>query len=295
MNISKKALMSVLMALTSLVAMAQPYYHVMKQDGSYLTEEAMYDSKNYKIKIDMNKPKPKDAIGGEITIERYHKCKCHNIQLQTSFYFTNKGNVYYDSGLHFEKSQLDYSHGKNHIGLFRWGKTLNECLYGRSFRLYFADLDGETFYFAKSKNLKNIDGTGQWYLLSSCEWDYVCKHLGEYGWTVDDKTCYLIDTTPGKSLLRTIQTEHKGEKKMTREEFEFYEDKGLVCLPASGLARNYNNTYYPGSYGYYWSDTPSLGSIEHAWCMTFGPNSADIWGDYRSESYALRLVKKGIR
>ena len=31
MNISKKAIMSFLMALTSLVAMAQPYYHVMKQ------------------------------------------------------------------------------------------------------------------------------------------------------------------------------------------------------------------------------------------------------------------------
>ena len=291
MNISKKALMSFLMALTSLIAMAQPYYHVMKQDGNKLTEEAMYDGGTYKIKIDMNKPKPKDAIGGQITIEYSTKCKCHNVSTPTNFYFTNKGNVYYDRGLHFEKSQLDYSHSSNHIGLFRWGRYLDDCLTGRSFRVYWNST--QTFYFANPKNLRNIDGTGQWYLLSSCEWDYVCKNLGECGWTVDGKTCYLIDTTPGKSLLRTIES-IKGEKAMSREDFEYYENKGLVCLPASGWARNYNNTYGHGYSGYYWSSTPSLNSIEHAWCMQFNSWTADIWGDYRSESYALRLVKSAL-
>lgn len=42
MNISKKALMSFLMALTSLISMAQPYYHVMKRDGSNLIEDTVY-------------------------------------------------------------------------------------------------------------------------------------------------------------------------------------------------------------------------------------------------------------
>ena len=59
MNISKKALMSVLMALTSLVSMAQPYYHVMKRDGINQTEEATYNAKNYKIRVDMGEPSPK--------------------------------------------------------------------------------------------------------------------------------------------------------------------------------------------------------------------------------------------
>ena len=36
MNISKKALMSFLMALTSLIAMAQPYYHIMKEENGKL-------------------------------------------------------------------------------------------------------------------------------------------------------------------------------------------------------------------------------------------------------------------
>ena len=93
MNISKKALMSVIMALTSLVSMAQPYYHVMKRDGINQTEEAVYDAKTYKIKVDMNKPRPKDAIGGEITIEGYN---CDYSPLKRSFYFTKHGNVYYN-------------------------------------------------------------------------------------------------------------------------------------------------------------------------------------------------------
>ena len=77
---------------------------------------------------------------------------------------------------------------------------------------------------------------------------------------------------------------------MSKEDFEYYEAKGLVGLPATGLARNYNNTYYHGNYGCYWSCTPSRNSIEHAWRLFFSSNNADVLGDFRSESYALRLV-----
>lgn len=42
MNISKKVIMSFIMALTSLISMAQPYYHVMKRDGSNLIEDTVY-------------------------------------------------------------------------------------------------------------------------------------------------------------------------------------------------------------------------------------------------------------
>ena len=106
MDISNKAIMSVLMALTSLVAMAQPYYHVMKREGIILTEEAAYNAKNYKIRVDMEKPRPKDAIGGRITIENYD---CH-ISPKRSFYFTKNGNGYYNESegkFHFEKSRGD--------------------------------------------------------------------------------------------------------------------------------------------------------------------------------------------
>ena len=159
MNISKKALMSVIMALTSLIAMAQPYYHIMKQDDGKLTEEAMYDGQTYKVKIDMEKPvekpvekpedvKPECAIGNKITIP---SCGLP----YKSFYFTNKGNIYYDASkrkLFFEETQLDYPkiYSENHRGHFRWGKSLSECLGNGS--SYYSESNpprNSDFYFAK--------------------------------------------------------------------------------------------------------------------------------------------------
>ena len=42
MNISKKMIMSFIVALTSVVAMAQPYYHIMKEINGRLIEETKY-------------------------------------------------------------------------------------------------------------------------------------------------------------------------------------------------------------------------------------------------------------
>ena len=53
MNISKKAILSFIMALTSVVSMAQPYYHIMKDVNGKLTEDTVYNGKDYNIKIDM--------------------------------------------------------------------------------------------------------------------------------------------------------------------------------------------------------------------------------------------------
>ena len=130
MNISKKAIMSVLVASTSLVAMAQPYYHVMKREGIILTEEAAYNAKNYKIRVDMEKPRPKDAIGGRITLEHYD---CDKSSLKRSFYFTKHGNVYYNNSegkFYFENSQLDYPrrYSKDHCGHFCWDSNLEGCI-----------------------------------------------------------------------------------------------------------------------------------------------------------------------
>ena len=69
MNISKKAIMSFIVALTSLVSMAQPYYHIMKEENGKLIEDTVYNGKDYNIKIDMvNEDKPDDAIGNKITV-----------------------------------------------------------------------------------------------------------------------------------------------------------------------------------------------------------------------------------
>ena len=243
MNISKKAIMSVLMALTSLVAMAQPYYHVMKREGIILTEEAAYNAKNYKIRVDMEKPRPKDAIGGRITLEHYD---CDKSSLKRSFYFTKHGNVYYNNSegkFYFENSQLDYPrrYSKDHCGHFCWDSNLEGCIDVKSYVLN-TNATETYFYFADPANLPKLKedlGNEEWAVLAACEWSYVCENLGEYGWKVDGKTCFLIDATPGKSLLTELRRKNNGNTSdLSIEEFKALEPQGLVCLPASGLLKN---------------------------------------------------------
>ena len=299
MNISKKALMSVLVALTSLVSMAQPYYHVMKRDGSNQTEEAVYDAKTYKIKVDMIKPRPKDAIGGRITLEDYD---CH-ISPKRSFYFTKHGNVYYNKSedkFYFEKSQLDYPTKPNntdHIGHFSWGRDIDECT-KRVTSLGWPDAKETDFYFANPEYLPKLKedlGNEEWAVLSSCEWAYVCSYLGECGWKVDGKICYLIDTTPGKSLLTELRNKNNGNTSdLSIDEFESYESRGLVCLPASGLLKG-SSIYSQNFTGIYWACTPSKDTssgVESGACdMTFRPSEANVYsGPHRSLGYAVRLV-----
>jgi len=297
MNISKKALMLFIVALTSVISMAQPYYHIMKDVNGKLTEETGYNGKDYNIKISMEGPKPKDAIGGRITIENFD---CH-ISPKRSFYFTKNGNVYYNDSekkFYFEKSQLDYpkNYSKNHCGHFNWGRSIKECTDIQT-SLGWPDAKEEDFYFANPEYLPKLKedlGNEEWAVLSCCEWSYVCANLGECGWKVNDKPCFLIDATPGKSLLRTIQAEHNGEKTMSIEEFESYEAQGLVCLPASGL-RRVSSFYGQGYSADYQSCTPSSdigGGVESGtYHMSFDPREAGVKsGPARSIGYAVRLV-----
>ena len=289
MNISKKAIMSFFVALTSVVSMAQPYYHIMKEVNGKLTEDTVFNGKHYDIRIDMvDEKKPIDAIGNKITIESYD---CDDSPLKRSFYFTNKGNVYYSShALYFEKSQLDCSNNtRNHIGLFRWGRTVDECI-SKGYNLYWSPSSEQDFYFANPEKLAmRRRDKRKWAVLSACEWRYVCEYLGECGWKVDGKTCFLIDTTPGKSLLRTIESKNKG-KFMSKDDFEYYEAKGLVCLPATGWYWGTNNYSEASDCGYYWSCTPTRNRMEFACIMHFSPWSAYTIGYKRADGHAVRLV-----
>ena len=300
MNISKKAFMSFIMALTSLVAMAQPYYHVMKRDGSNLTEEAINNAKTYKIRVDMNEPKPKDAIGGKITIESDYGC--NTSPLKHSFYFTKKGNVYYDfyaDKFFFEKSQLDYPRGwydMSHCGHFLWGKSITDCISSPGKKEYL-DLGWpkareKDFYFANPDNLPRLQedlGYERWAVLSYCEWDYVLENLGESGWLVDGETCFLIDTTPGKSLLSELHRKKSGKiSRLSIEEFKSLEAKGLVCLPASGV-RIANEFYDIGGGGHYWSCTPADDNTAYSPLFDLSGSGMNHSG-YRGTGGAVRLV-----
>ena len=293
MNISKKAIMSFIVALTSVVSMAQPYYHIMKEENGKLIEDTVYNGKNYNIKIDMVEPKPKDAIGDKITVP------CSG----RSFYFTKHGNVYYNNSegkFHFEDSQLDYPrrYSKDHCGHFCWDSNLEGCIDVKSYVLN-TNATETYFYFADPANLPKLKedlGNEEWAVLAACEWSYVCENLGEYGWKVDGKTCFLIDATPGKSLLTELRNKNNGNPRdLSIDEFKSLEAQGLVCLPASGLLKN-TSFYGQNITGYYWSSTPSNDILigkgkAGVGFMEFNSSRAGVWhGVVRSFGYAVRLV-----
>jgi hypothetical protein len=307
MNISKKALMSFLMALTSLVAMAQPYYHVMKQDGSNQTEEAIYDSKDYKIRVDMvpAEEKPKDAIGGKITIVRYD---CDKSCLKRSFYFTKHGNVIYDNTekkFYFESGQMDrigwygvyidkmfgpisndiYQH-------FKWGKTIDQCIGTRNISASVSS--EEDFYFTNPKNLPKLQedlGNERWGVLSACEWEYVIEALSE-GICVCTSDiccrCLVIDSTPAKSLIKELQKKAHNYPFLTWEEYCEYARKGLVFLPASGSRGTKGKIDNSGEAGRYWSCTPV--DSNKSWCMGFGMSYKTVYESNNGAGYCVRLV-----
>ena len=298
MNISKKAILAFIVAFTSVVSMAQPYYHIMKEVDGKLIEQTVYNGQDYKIKIDMGKPEemPVGTIGGKITVE----CDCNLSKLKRSFYFTKKGNVYYNSitdKFGFEESQLDYPsywYDLNHCGHFVWAQKIEDCVDPNTHVFYWSNVTETYFYFANPDNLPKLQedlGNERWAVLSYCEWDYVRKNLGENGWTVDGKICYLIDTTPGKSLLRAIESKNGG-KTMSKADFESYEDKGLVCLPACGYRTSWSFNWQVDR-GYYWSSTP--GVVYSGWPGYFsfikhGVDYGCLSGEGGSIAYAVRLV-----
>ena len=296
MNISKKAIMSFIVALTSVVSMAQPYYHIMKEENGKLIEETGYNGKDYNIKISMEGPKPKDAIGGKITIESNY---CDMPSLKRSFWFTKHGNVYYDESqdrFYFEKSQLDYPSGtysKNHCGHFCWGRTIEECIAHHYSNLSFSATE-TSFYFANPENLPKLQedlGNERWAVLSYCEFYYVMTTLCDPNWKVDGKWVNLIDTTPDKSLLRAIESKNGG-KTMTKADFEYYEAQGLVCLPCAGRRAWRSEFELVGRIGEYWSCTPHNPRNDYAYYAraTYGSNNGIISWTSRTQGMAVRLV-----
>lgn len=311
MNISKKAIMSFIVALTSAVSMAQPYYHIMKDVNGKLTEETGYNGMEYIIKIDMEGPRPKDAIGNKITIEGYD---CDWSKYKRSFYFTKNGNVYYNESegkFHFEESQLDYPKGtysKDHCGHFRWGRNINECI-DTGTSLSWPDATEDDFYFANPDNLPKLQedlGNERWGVLSACEWYYIILFLGEIKWTVDGYHCYLIDTTPDQKLRSELRDllKKKHDRSLSIEEFKSFEARGLVCLPFAGYREGSNlrvqEYLWPGwdwrgqGTGDYWACTPipdhPTTKYKYAQNVSFVSGSANMEGRLRSEGLAVRLV-----
>ena len=320
MNISKKALMSFLMALTSAVSMAQPYYHVMKRDGINQSEEAVYNAKNYKIKVDMVKPAPEGVIPVKIELTDY---SCYG--LTRSFYFTKFGNLYIDTNDtetvngkvmgKFKQEEKQYicaqtdtkaleEWNSGHKAHFLWGKSYNKCL-----RIYenHSLNDGTTtddessFWISQKetqKKLKRDLGDQEWAVLSRCEMEYIVNKFGSKAGnykiytdntysTLVSNNCYMIDMQTtlderGNPKTHPLLDQIK-DYKLSVEEFENLEAQGLVCLPAVGYcSTSLANYYNQGTGAYYWTCTPYPDN-ENALAMAF------IWS---STKYRLQYINR---
>ena len=295
MNISKKALMSFLMALTSLTAMAQPYYHVMKRDGINLTEEAAYNAKKYKIKVDMIKPAPDGAIPGKVDLTDY---SCNGIT--RSFYFTKFGNLYIDTNEtetvdgqvmgKFKQEEKQYTCAQTgakaqeewnagHKAYFAWAKSYDLCclayftIEGYVHDAKANDQEGDFWISQKDtqKKLKRDLGNQEWAVLSKCEMGYIMSKLGDkrgsykiytdntYTTLVSDN-CFMIDlqTTfdeSGAPITHPLLDQIK-DYKLSVEEFEKLEAQGLVCLPAAGYRSLWDSFEDMGADGIYWTCSP---------------------------------------
>ena len=116
------------------------------------------------------------------------------------------------------------------------------------------------------------------------------RSLGEAGWSIGVRSnCFVIDTTPGKSLLKAIKKENKSpySKSMTWQQFKKYEAQGLVCLPASGY-REERAVQGGDRYGDYWSCTPY--GWNKTWTMCFGMTGCSLRNEWNDTGHAVRLV-----
>ena len=326
MNISKKAIMSFIVALTSVVAMAQPYYHIMKEENGKLIEDTVYNGMDYNIKINMIEPAPEGAIPIKIDLTDY---SCEG--LTRSFYFTKFGNLYIDTNEtetvdgqvmgKFKQEEKQYTCAQTgakaqeewnagHKAYFAWAKSYYWCL-GTFTSVPLMDATGDEqegdFWIsqkATQEKLKRDLGNQEWGVLSHCEMGYIMSKYGSkkgnykiytdntYS-TLVSNNCYMIDlqTTfdeSGKPKTHPLLDQIK-DYKLSVEEFENLEAQGLVCLPAAGNRGLGGVNTSAGTTGWYWTCTPY--GVWDGFALAFGSGTVFLSGSsHRYAGGAVRLV-----
>lgn len=109
-------------------------------------------------------------------------------------------------------------------------------------------------------------------------------------YSYDDAVEKFGDNLPTEEQLEELKNECQWAWDSTKKGYTVTGPNGnSIFLPAAGFRGCCGSTYYVGSYGFYWSSTPS-GSDE-AWYLYFSSSSVDMYSDDRCYGQSVRLVK----
>ena len=232
----------------------------------------------------------------ELTVDTKPK---FSVSAETKVEFA-PGNLYWDgteSKFKFEANQWSTTPASsgtwdaNHVSHFFWSKTAT-VTYAGSYKDNDASTDDVFFTEAEGFHVGNETG---WRTLSKAEWSYLIGEsipgrsaslrkwsavtFGESGPTVNG----LIIMPDGWEGTLTATTDYTT--------WQSLESSGAVFLPAAGF-RSGTGMNSVGSYGDYWSSSPSESGKGSAHGMSFhSGNVGSYVGGDRSYGFAVRLVR----
>ncbi|MCQ2319172.1 MAG: hypothetical protein MJZ90_09695, partial [Bacteroidales bacterium] len=196
------------------------------------------------------------------------------------------GNLYWDgSAFRFEANQWSFesSWNANHVSHFFWSKTASVAYAGSYSESGTTTSD---VFFTNSSSFQVAGETaGTWRTLSNDEMGYLLntrtdasslrawKDLGN-----NVKGLVILPDGTDASVMSSITS---------TADLETY---GAVFLPAAGY-RYGTDVYDAGSYGFYWSGTPSEDYEDDAYSVSFCSGDVYVGDDNRRYGYSVRLVR----
>ena len=305
----KKLFLMAIAAVMAIGASAQGFIIVKKvrlYKGNEVVAEQNYAELDSIVLVDVEEPfVPEGALSGEFSVSA-----------TTKVHFS-QGNLQYQASTNnwrFAAHQYDTIGGANAnisptyngwIDLFGWGTGINPTYTSTDYNDYvtFTDWGGNAI-------INGGDEANLWRTLTKDEWVYLfygrADAATKFGlgsvngvngtillpdnWTLPTGASFAASTTQGLADQGTYYYDDNGghfaDNTYTAEQWTVMESAGAVFLPAAG-GRYGTDVYNVGSYGYYWSATPS---------GTNGAYYLYFYSDYLSpQSFSIRYYGRSVR
>ena len=251
---------------------------------TYTYEKASVSFTNgqyYEITVKMTEVLKPDLLSGVFSVNSTKKVKF------------SKGNLRYASGAwSFFNNQYDYytSYSADAWDKFSWSTSANNNNYGMNTSSISSKYSGDFKDWGSNKDLQTALGTG-WFTLSSAEWTYLFNTRTVNGGTGSGKSYTLGQSVNGKLGVVIYPDNYTGEE-YSGSDWATFESAGCVFLPAAGYR---SGTYVldVGTYGGYWSATPTPNETNYANYVYFKSNSLNpADNNSRKHGNSIRLVRQ---